>query len=405
MVSNKQSIEYLDISINSNSSEKCLGIIGCLGGIRDVAVTRILEVGPGGGAALDGLADYVEQNETEPIQVDILENFISKSWALQQARHRLNSLGVPTTQIAGDLTRTPFKANSFDAVNASSVMHEVYSYGGNYEGLNNAIAEISRILKPGGNFIYREVYPVDANLQTLVRQSFGLNSWKQFVKLFLPKYMSSAPHPYQPQEIGLQEIDGKLEGTIPVGLARDIQRHYITFRDELWRSGLLGFRPTTNTYRETEWLDEARTNKKIYYEFTGSPQISKMATFPKDIFAGEDAGGQYAEGELFDAVTDEVIGYALEKLRDDERLSSLVASWLHREGPEVYVYDNVDSFIQRVRTVSSKENDDDYLLELEPESVKVVARDYYSAYLKRALGEHALSDAKILMSFTKCKAT
>ncbi|MEV6429128.1 hypothetical protein [Nocardia sp. NPDC051463] len=41
----------------------------------------------------------------------------------------------------------------------------------------------------------------------------------------------------------------------PIGLFREAQRHYITLRDHVWRSGILGFTPVLDGQLLGDWID------------------------------------------------------------------------------------------------------------------------------------------------------
>lgn len=53
----------------------------------------------------------------------------------------------------GNVLRIPFKDNTFDIVNASSVLHEVRGD----KNRRRALKEIYRVLRPGGKFITAEI--------------------------------------------------------------------------------------------------------------------------------------------------------------------------------------------------------------------------------------------------------
>jgi ubiquinone/menaquinone biosynthesis C-methylase UbiE len=49
----------------------------------------------------------------------------------------------------GNILRAPFNDNTFDVVNAGSVLHEIHGR----ENQQKAMQEIHRVLKPGGKFV------------------------------------------------------------------------------------------------------------------------------------------------------------------------------------------------------------------------------------------------------------
>jgi ubiquinone/menaquinone biosynthesis C-methylase UbiE len=83
-----------------------------------------------------------------------------------------------------DAVNLPFDKESFDVVISFGVLHHI-------GGWQKALAEINRVLKPGGFFIYAEViYPeAIADMDRVSRFSFGLEAVDiDEIKMLLKKY-------------------------------------------------------------------------------------------------------------------------------------------------------------------------------------------------------------------------
>ncbi|MGN7798628.1 class I SAM-dependent methyltransferase [Leifsonia sp. 22587] len=106
----------------------------------DVAGRRVLDVGCGSGPILADLRD----------RGAIVTGVDSSAGMLDQARARLGSdIDLRVADLAEPL---PFEDDTFDDVIASQVLHYLKDWG-------PSLAEIHRILKPGGRLIVSEEHP------------------------------------------------------------------------------------------------------------------------------------------------------------------------------------------------------------------------------------------------------
>lgn len=107
----------------------------------DVCGARVLEVGCGEGAGAQTLlrgfgAAHVTAVDLDPAQV-------------RRARRRLYGEQRATVQ-QGDITSLPMSAASVDAVADFGIIHHVPDW-------RAAVAEVARVLTPGGQFVFEEV--------------------------------------------------------------------------------------------------------------------------------------------------------------------------------------------------------------------------------------------------------
>ncbi len=98
---------------------------------------EVLEIGGGSGAMAAGVARGFPDAQLTMTDVD--------SAMVASARVRLAAYSNVTAEVA-DVTSLPFDAGRFDAVTSYLMLHHVIDWV-------DALAEVSRVLKPGGAFI------------------------------------------------------------------------------------------------------------------------------------------------------------------------------------------------------------------------------------------------------------
>lgn len=99
---------------------------------------RVLEVGCGRGVALPGLARLLRPSRL--VGLDLEPAF------LDEARARLDSTGIRAELVPGDVRRMPFPDATFDLVVDFGTCYHI-------AGPGRALAEIARVLAPGGLFV------------------------------------------------------------------------------------------------------------------------------------------------------------------------------------------------------------------------------------------------------------
>jgi ubiquinone/menaquinone biosynthesis C-methylase UbiE len=103
------------------------------------ATGRVLELGAGTGLNLPHYPDNLEElvlTEPSPPMVGRLER-------------RAKKAGIPTSVMAADAERLPFEDDSFDTVVSTLVLCTV-------DDPHQAIKEIARVLRPGGELLFLE---------------------------------------------------------------------------------------------------------------------------------------------------------------------------------------------------------------------------------------------------------
>jgi SAM-dependent methyltransferase len=100
---------------------------------------RVLEVGCGRGVALPGLARLLRPSRLVGLAVEPA--------LLDEARARLESNGVTAELVPGDVRRLPFPDGGFDLVVDFGTCYHIAGPAG-------ALAEIARVLAPGGLFVH-----------------------------------------------------------------------------------------------------------------------------------------------------------------------------------------------------------------------------------------------------------
>jgi hypothetical protein len=298
-----------------------------------------------------------------------------------------------------------------NVVAASAVLHEAYSYGGGYDAIDSSLAAITASLSDGGYFAYRDVLSFDkaVSLHDRTRHIYDRPSWVMFAQKFLPYYMDSARHPYHHEDdkvvfeqdsvrvtASLIHPDKHLTINAPVGVLRELQRHFITFRDYCWRSGELGFTPLLEGELANDWLDLKSGLKRIHYTMSGDHNDTLMRTLSEK----ESDDLWSVDGDTFDTTTDVKLENLMRRLHDGESKSvTLWNSWLEREGAETYAYMTPGRLLGAAALRSLEVSDgQSIMLPEEGSDVGVLSRVYYNRFLRKQLS-NPLKDGKQLILF------
>lgn len=108
----------------------------------DVAGAHVLEIGAGSGGGTQVLLDVLHARHVVAIDLDPAQ--------VALARRRLGTRQGEVQLACGDAARLAAAANSFDAVVDFGILHHVPDW-------RQAVAEIARVLRPGGQFVFEEV--------------------------------------------------------------------------------------------------------------------------------------------------------------------------------------------------------------------------------------------------------
>lgn len=281
-----------------------------------------------------------------------------------------------------------------DVISASALLHEVYSYGGGYTGLHTMMRTLPTVLAPGGFFAYRDVYAVDGPpLHERVTQSYNSRAWLAFLRLFVPQYLAEGMHPYHHADdelvarqnlriVPVSELDPATCTVIaaPIGLFREIQRHYITFRDHVWRTGALGFTPVLDGDLATDWIDFRAGHKRVHYRlgeeviWLFGPRRMMLAAMSKPY-----ADHHTIDSDIFDSVTDVALLAFLDAAEQgDITCRQVWESWLLREGRETYAYMTLDQMLTAFAVHSAEADTDTVLMPVHAGDIRRVDRHYYN---------------------------
>lgn len=412
----KSAPNYLDVAANTHGEEKASFVLRALGRIESPR-PHVVEVGPGGGAAVNFLAARLRERRWEgrPVDLTLIEVPGVASHALSQAINEFNEVGTCelTHGFVQDLEL--LLPRPADVVSASALVHEVYSYGGGYSGLHSLIRVLGSVIEPYGYFVYRDLFSVrDRSLHERVTHAYDEPSWLRFLRMFTPHYLEHGRHPYhhvRDQSVARQDsriveiadLDVSTCAVInaPIGLFREIQRHYITFRDHVWRSGILGFVPVLGGPLSAEWLDACTGHKLVHYTLTEIEWLPRAHRDMLDVLSEPYADHRTVDGDIFDTCTDVALNAFLAAVEEgDATCTQVWNEWSAREGRETYAYLTTDELLTEVAVNSARADSahPTVLLPAAVEDIVVRQRHYYNRYLAKRLA-NPLWDAKQLVLF------
>ncbi len=288
--------------------------------------------------------------------------------------------------VCADVAKIPFANNSISAVNASALLHEVHSYGtkvehGNIYGIEAvriALSEIRRILAPGGQLTYRDPLLSTENYHKNKKVLYRNSAIGNFVSWYINIFRDSPGFLYRDASIEITDTtnNNKLV-CAPIGLHRELQRHYITFRDFLVKSA----------YTELGFNSIKIRESGIFVNFSS------------------DSLGKNLSRQEFDDLLDKKISEICIKLQsgdcaDISRLKSVINQWINREGYESYVYATPTQIIKISIESSLTDSDNFVLCPQSPDDIQIIYREKYNSYLSRGVDKPEL-DGKQCIKFVK----
>lgn len=252
---------YLDL-ISYNSQEK----IGILPYVLQNPEGVYLEIGTGGDPIAEMLDKIPEDFSVTFIASDIDEDVLkSLPNRHPELRKYIDNTKGPKLKLQklNAVDMSIFKDGSLSGINASSVLHEIISYSGGFEGMEKFFKESFRTLKPEGVLVYRDPENV-IDKESCVSVNLKNKSIRLFTHVFLYKFLdkrgsylakigkkfvlyntndilfkiykknepSAVNLTYdQYLEVPSYDIDFSRRYilTVPKGLYRELARHYITY--------------------------------------------------------------------------------------------------------------------------------------------------------------------------------
>lgn len=384
----KKSELYLD-QISGNSDEK-------FGNLAELVLNdelplvngkiNILELGTGGGETMNKLKDIINsKSNVNFFGLDAAHLFVKKY------EGAVNHPGV-----VADAAKLPFKSASISALNASAIFHEISTYGirnGNeiiqgIPAIEVALKEAIRVLVPGGILMYRDIYCPNDRLD-VKEVSYRNDSWKFFIEKYLPKYISSAEKIF-PEVLRGLKIENLSNGEVLINASaqvhREIQRHYITFRDYI--------RKIISKEMGLDIMNSAWTNKRegdknfslrlrgesleMYYGYMGLDNAVKKSNVLEVIMNSDE----------YDDYTDYMI-----KVFFENNSEKMWDDWLRREGSELYTYLSIDELVALFNNLNKS-------TDIKSIKIKKIARNYYIRYLDRAISNPEY-EGKQIVQFKK----
>jgi hypothetical protein len=404
----KSAATYLDKAANGSGVDKCGLTVDALtrlqNQLRPRQMTDIVEIGPGGGIALEALTGAIKTQLPAYIgklSLRLLELDGIESESLRKARRGFGEIGESTLHVgdAREIDRI-LGQDSSDVIVACAVLHEVYSYGGGLPALKDAFCAANDTLREGGYMAYRDIVSVPGeSLLDRRKETFHSESWVRFSRMFLPYYLKNAQHPYGAEQdqvsfeqglgiVSVDDVDPVEPVTInaPIGVFRELQRHYITFRDHAWRSDAFEVAPVLDGPFASDWVDERQGRKRIHFRFNSEPGDNPLS----EIEETDSEGNYVADCDVFDPAADLFLAHFLEQAnKPGTEQSDIWKRWVDREGPETYVYYTLDNLIGAVAAQTFDHTGGKKMLL--PRRISVSPRAYYTRYLKRNL-ERAFVD-------------
>jgi ubiquinone/menaquinone biosynthesis C-methylase UbiE len=113
---------------------------------------RVLDVGCGRGLLLLGAAQRLPRGRAVGLDLWNLSDLSGNARAATEANARALDVSERIELFDGDMCKMPFADREFDAVVSSLAIHNVYDVGGR----DQALAEIVRVLKPGGRVLLQD---------------------------------------------------------------------------------------------------------------------------------------------------------------------------------------------------------------------------------------------------------
>lgn len=153
--------------------------------VKHLVPGNVLDVGAGGGE----LAEYMRLAQAH--QQGVREVYAIDGSSESVKRIKQNYPLVNSSELMVDELLEHFGENSFDNIVCSSILHEVYSYGGyDINKIHQALNDFYKMLRPGGRLLIRDGVMPDNHAEDVVLNFTD----KQESAQFLTKYQEIAPY-------------------------------------------------------------------------------------------------------------------------------------------------------------------------------------------------------------------
>lgn len=458
-----------------------------------------LEVGTGGDPIFDLLSKLPETLSATIIASDIDHNILQAlpqrhPGLLKYIQNREAGPKLILQQLDGT-DMSCFPDNYLSGINASAVIHEIISYAGGLDGLNKFFTESLRTLKDDGLLIYRDPEGVQ-NKNELVHMKLNNASIRLFSHIFIPKFLDTHAsklaksgnksekyskdliqiHFYNKNsnnsmtvsydeyiKIQTYTIDFSRDYTItlPRGLCREIERHYLTYLHQCnplvfvkilpsldsdsyyinylahstqsiledfiiknsldTSNGCISYN-TKNAINNTIKKNITTIEFGLRIHFTSVAKqkllidLLKKHHFDPNLYIIQTADHDILlDYRIFGILYD----YIMEKIFDDNNgpinLEDILhAQWLKREGEETYIYYSDDELIAQIAqlSLSQNKNNESYLLcPISADHNKFIPRLCYEEILKSSININnssgypiEIKEGKRIIHFCKMQA-
>lgn len=262
--------EYLE-SINDIRPESLISMIDRIEPALHYISKRNLfvSIGIGQGEEIQALHHLFSDYGSKIVGVDISEVAIHKT------SKRLRHNNIDVSLVKANATALPFEQNQVDAIFASSVLHEIYSY--HPEGLEawkKSLHEISRTLVPGGVAFIRDFAApdIEGNVVCILRSELA----RHFYTFFREKYRMFLSSTWNEEGTQAMHADNEFvfpvlhetesAVTIPLHSAGELMLHFRNFWSDLQRGGVSFESSTWKEADEMYYLTHNALNPTQYIQ-------------------------------------------------------------------------------------------------------------------------------------------
>lgn len=299
--------------------------------------------------------------------------------------------------------------SDISVINASAIFHEVFSYGDfmgklGFGALKTAFSSINKSLNENGYLIYRDLLYPKYSKRSKVKIFYMNGIFVYFYNFFISTFLTALQKTEENfEDIIVKETSNKLFITTTPVIHREIQRHYLTFRDFCRNDELI--KTITGINIQDHFFTDIKKGQKTFFikikindinhRFIQKYNLEKCKRFSAANNSNE--GVYRVNSEIFDLFYDDIISSLFSKKNNIffERINI----WLKREGKERYVYANFLSLIKL-----GIDSGEEYILFPEnASSLKIIERNYYNRYLEKNI-DIPEKDGKQIIIFKKMKA-